>query len=108
MKIGTLVWAGIAAAVLAAPARAADKPEDLAQSAAESWLKLSDAGDAGASWDQAGCSRVQSGVWFDSDSRRLGPRGRGTPSKELEGREVGRRGTGIGQESRSCWGWVLN
>jgi hypothetical protein len=41
------------AAAFAAPAPATDKPEDLAQSAAESWLKLTDAGDAGASWDQA-------------------------------------------------------
>ena len=53
MKIRALVCAGIVAAVIAAPARAADTPEDLAQSAAESWLKLTDAGDAGASWDQA-------------------------------------------------------
>jgi hypothetical protein len=44
---------GIIAAVCAAPVRAADKPEDLAQSAAESWLQLTDAGNAGASWDQA-------------------------------------------------------
>ena len=48
-----LVYVGIVAAVFAAPARAADTPEDLAQGAAESWLKLTDAGDAGASWDQA-------------------------------------------------------
>jgi uncharacterized protein DUF4019 len=41
------------AAALAAPARAADKPEDLAQAAAESWLKLTDAGDGAASWEQA-------------------------------------------------------
>lgn len=48
-----LVCVSIVAAVFAAPARAADKPEDLAQSAAESWLKLTDTGNAGASWDQA-------------------------------------------------------
>ena len=53
MKIRALVCVGIVAAVFAGSARAADKPEDLAQSAAESWLKLTDAGDAGASWDQA-------------------------------------------------------
>ena len=29
------------------------RPEDLAQRAAESWLKLTDAGDGGASWEQA-------------------------------------------------------
>ena len=32
---------------------AADKPEDAAQSAAESWLKVVDAGDYAGSWDQA-------------------------------------------------------
>src|SRR4030042_1345145 len=53
VKIRALVCVGIVAAVFAGPARAADKPEDLAQSAAESWLKLTDAGDAGASWEQA-------------------------------------------------------
>jgi hypothetical protein len=53
VKIRAVVSVGIVVAVLAAPVRAADKPEDLAQSAAESWLKLTDAGNAGASWDQA-------------------------------------------------------
>ena len=53
MRMRTLVYAGIIAAVFAVTARAADKPEDLAQTAAESWLKLTDAGDAGASWEQA-------------------------------------------------------
>jgi hypothetical protein len=52
VKIQVLVWVGMCAAVFAAPARAADKPEDLAQSAAESWLKLTDAGDGGAAWEQ--------------------------------------------------------
>jgi hypothetical protein len=41
------------AAACAAPLRAAEAPEDLAQKAAESWLKLTDAGEAGASWEQA-------------------------------------------------------
>lgn len=54
MKIRTLVSVGIIAVLGALSVRAADKPEDLAQSAAESWLKLTDAGDAEASWDQAG------------------------------------------------------
>lgn len=44
---------GIVAAALTGLARAADKPEDLAQTAAESWLRLTDVGDAAASWDQA-------------------------------------------------------
>ena len=53
MRIRILVCAGILAAAFAATARAADNPEDLAQTAAESWLKLTDAGDGGASWEQA-------------------------------------------------------
>ena len=41
------------AASLVAPAYAADKPEDAAQAAAEPWLKLVDASQYDASWDQA-------------------------------------------------------
>lgn len=40
-------------ALLAGPSWAADKPEDTAQVAAESWLKLADEGNYEASWDQA-------------------------------------------------------
>lgn len=53
MKIRSLVGVGVIAAAIGLVAWAADKPEDLAQSAAESWLALTDAGDADASWDQA-------------------------------------------------------
>ncbi len=52
MKTRTLAYVGIVAAAFA-PVRAADQPEDLAQAAAESWLKLTDAGDGGGSWEQA-------------------------------------------------------
>ena len=38
---------------LASPAWAAEKPEDAAQTAAESWLKLVDDGKYAESWDQA-------------------------------------------------------
>ncbi len=44
---------GIVTAALAAGVHASDKAEDLAQAAAESWLKLTDAGDGAASWEQA-------------------------------------------------------
>jgi Protein of unknown function (DUF4019) len=40
-------------AVLVSPALAADKPEDAAQTAAESWLKLVDDGKYAESWEQA-------------------------------------------------------
>ena len=53
VKIRALALVGIVAAMFAGSARAVDKPEDLARTAAEAWLKLIDAGDAGASWDQA-------------------------------------------------------
>jgi hypothetical protein len=38
---------------LAGPGVAAEKPEDAAQAAAESWLKLVDDGNYAASWEQA-------------------------------------------------------
>ena len=44
---------------------AADKPEDAAQSAAESWLKLVDAGDYSTSWEQA--ARVFKGAVKQAD-----------------------------------------
>ena len=53
MKIVAIACVVLVTAALGAPTPAADKPEDLAQKAAESWLKLTDAGSAGASWDQA-------------------------------------------------------
>ena len=53
MKTRALMALGVLSVLLAGRASAADKPEDLAQAAAESWLKLTDAGDAGGSWDQA-------------------------------------------------------
>ncbi len=53
MNLRAFLCAGVVAAAIAAPAGAADKPEDLAQAAAESWLKLTDAGDGAGSWEQA-------------------------------------------------------
>ena len=53
MTIRVLACVGVVAAVLAVAAQGADKPEDLAQHAAESWLMSIDAGNAEASWDQA-------------------------------------------------------
>ena len=53
MTIRVLAYVGVVAAVVAVSAQGADKPEDLAQHAAESWLMSIDAGNAEASWDQA-------------------------------------------------------
>jgi hypothetical protein len=56
-----MVSALVVAAVSTALAETAARPEDSAQSAAESWLKLTDAGEGGASWDQA-AKRLQGKV----------------------------------------------
>ncbi len=53
MRRGRLAWLALVAFALGGAVQAADKPEDLAQAAADSWLKLTDAGNAAASWDQA-------------------------------------------------------
>jgi len=53
VTIRTLAFVGILAAMFVGPTRASDKPEDLAQTAAEAWLKLIDAADAAASWEKA-------------------------------------------------------
>jgi hypothetical protein len=49
----TRAVAVFASLLAAAPLTAADKPEDAAQPAAESWLKLVDDGKYEASWDEA-------------------------------------------------------
>lgn len=53
MRLGILVGVAVVSMAVAVGAWAAQKPEDLAQAAAESWLKLTDEGNGAASWDQA-------------------------------------------------------
>jgi len=53
MTIGRVAAAAVVALAVAGGILAAQSPEDLAQAAAESWLKLTDAGKADASWEQA-------------------------------------------------------
>jgi hypothetical protein len=53
MKWKVVVCIAVVTAMVAGRAHAVDSPEDLAQAAADAWLKLTDAGDGGASWDQA-------------------------------------------------------
>jgi opacity protein-like surface antigen len=53
MSVRGSILAAVSVACLLGTAVAADKPEDAAQLAAESWLKLVDAGDYAGSWDQA-------------------------------------------------------
>ena len=53
MRVQPLVCGVVVGVMLAAPGWSADKPEDAAQKAAESWLKLVDAADYDASWEKA-------------------------------------------------------
>jgi hypothetical protein len=53
MRHRILLCVAIVSMAVTAGARAAEKPEDLAQAAAESWLKLTDGGNGAASWEQA-------------------------------------------------------
>jgi hypothetical protein len=53
MRLRAVVVLAVAGALLAGSARAADKPEDAAQAAAEAWLKMVDDGKYEASWDEA-------------------------------------------------------
>lgn len=53
MTVRRDVGAGLILVFLAALVVAADKPEDAAQAAGESWLSLVDAGNYAASWDRA-------------------------------------------------------
>jgi uncharacterized protein DUF4019 len=66
--------------VLAAiPAWAAEKPEDAAQAAAESWLKLADDAKDEASWDQAAAlfkGAVTKEQWKQALSAARGPLGK--------------------------------
>ncbi len=55
----------LAAITAVGGAFAADRPEDAAQAAAESWLRLVDAGDYSASWQQA--ARVFKGAVQQAD-----------------------------------------
>jgi hypothetical protein len=53
IRRGVVVAYLVGSLVVASGVCAADKPEDAAQSAAEAWLKLVDAGDYAGSWEQA-------------------------------------------------------
>ncbi len=65
MRVRSILVAGCLVAFLGGPALAAGKPEDAAQSAAESWLKLVDEGNYAASWEQA--ARVFKGAVKQAD-----------------------------------------
>jgi hypothetical protein len=52
MRVRNLACVVLAGALVAVPSWPAETPEDAAQAAAESWLKLVDAGEYRASWEQ--------------------------------------------------------
>jgi Protein of unknown function (DUF4019) len=90
---GTLMRRPVAALLLglavAAPLPAAETPEDAGQAAAESWLKLVDAGDYDASWDQAAKlfkGSVTKEHWRQAIGGSRGPMGR-LVSRKLKSRE---------------------
>ena len=74
---------------LATPALAADKPEDAAQAAAESWLKVVDAGDYANSWDRAAAffkSAVTKEQWAQASAGVRKPLGK-VVSRKVKSRE---------------------
>ena len=89
MTVRRSIVAALFVACLAGPALAADKPEDAAQAAAESWLKLNDAGDYAGSWDQAANSlkgAVEQADWVQTSGRVRTPLGK-LVSRKLKSRE---------------------
>ena len=90
MSVRTTILAGCVIAFLASPAIAADKPEDAAQAAAESWLKLVDGANYAASWEQA--ARVFKGAVKQADWKQMAagvrkPLGK-VVSRKLKSREL--------------------
>jgi uncharacterized protein DUF4019 len=73
-----VIGSGLLAVALGGPVLAADKPEDAAQSGAESWLKLVDARSYDASWDAAAKlfkQAVTKEQWNQAASAARGPLG---------------------------------
>ena len=89
MSLRRTFMTGCLVAFLAGLAVAADKPEDAAQAAAESWLKLVDAGDYAASWEQAAKvfkGAVKQGDWAQAAGGVRTPLGK-LVSRKLKSRE---------------------
>lgn len=85
---------GIAAA---AGGFAADKPEDAAQAAAESWLKLVDNGDYAGSWEQAAKvfkGAIQQADWSKMSGNVRTPLGK-VISRKLKSREYTEKMPGV-------------
>jgi hypothetical protein len=88
-----LITAYLTVCIAAEPVVGADKPEDAAQTAAESWLKLVDDGQYAAAWQQA--SRLFKGLVKEADWEQMAggvrtPLGR-VVSRKLKSREYTER-----------------
>jgi hypothetical protein len=84
MMIARTIAVCVLAVSIAAPARAADTPEDAAQSAAATWLVLVDAGNYDGSWEAAAKlfrDAVTKDQWRQAASAARGPLGRLTARK---------------------------
>lgn len=90
MTVRRSIVAAIAVVVcLVGSVVAADKPEDAAQAAAESWLRMVDAGDYAGSWDQAAKAfkgAVKQAAWVQMSGRVRTPLGK-LVSRKLKSRE---------------------
>jgi len=85
MSLGRLFITGCVVALCVGPALATDTPEDAAQTAAESWLKLVDDGNYAASWEQA--AKVFKGAVKQADWGRMAG-GVRTPLGKLVSRKL--------------------
>ena len=89
MFIARVIAACVLAAWIGMTARAAEKPEDAAQAAAESWLPLVDAADYDASWEAAAKIFRQSVTkeqWKQAATAARGPLGK-LVSRKVKSRE---------------------
>jgi hypothetical protein len=88
------VVACLGSALLGGGAFAADRPEDMAQAAAESWLSLVDGGDYAASWDRASQAfkgAVKQSDWSQTAGSMRAPLGK-VVSRRLKSREYTEQG----------------
>ena len=79
MSITRAIAVCVLAISVSATSWSAEKPEDAAQAAAESWLKLVDAGEYGASWDAAAKifkDAVTKDQWTQAAAAARGPLGK--------------------------------
>jgi len=91
---GFIVACLVGFSAVAGLASAAGRPEDAAQAAAESWLRLVDGGDYSASWDQAAKAlkgAVKQADWVQTAKGVRAPLGR-LVSRRLKSREYTENG----------------